>query len=188
MVPAPTECYSLMSQYGMLDNIKAHSLVVSRIAEFLGSELMKSFDLDLGLVVSGALLHDIGKTACLHNGQNHALLGANICTTHGYAEVAPLVAQHVILSDDTPVRPDEMQVVYYADKRVNHDQIVSLESRLDYILVRYGCNDPRRIKAIQRNFTRCYAIEEAIFSYLQQKPEDLQDLLPQQSDFERKMA
>ncbi len=32
--------------------------------------------LDLGLLEAGALLHDIAKTATLHNGAEHARLGA----------------------------------------------------------------------------------------------------------------
>jgi len=178
-----------MSQYEMLANIKAHSLMVARIAEFLGRDLIKSgLGLNLDLVVSGALLHDIGKTACLHNGRNHALLGAEICDSCGYGEVAPLVAQHVILADDLPDKPDARQVVYYADKRVNHAEVVSLEARLAYIIGRYGLNDSRRCAAIRRNFTRCYNIEKTIFSYLEYTPEDLAGLLPKQSDFERTAA
>ncbi|NOX26328.1 MAG: HDIG domain-containing protein [Deltaproteobacteria bacterium] len=173
----------------MLDNIRAHSLVVARIAEFLGRELIKrGLDLNIDLVVGGALLHDIGKTACLNNGRNHALLGADICNTHGFNEVAPLVAQHVILADDLPGEPDARQIVYYADKRVNHDQVVSLEARLAYIVERYGFNDSRRCAAIRRNFNRCYEIEKTIFSYLGEEPEYLLRSLPRQSDFEIKAA
>ncbi len=186
MIPTPAECYALMSQYEMLDNIRAHSLVVAKISEFLGRQLKKSgLEINLDLLVSGALLHDIAKTASLHNGQNHALLGADICRKHAYDELAPLVAQHVILPRNLPEIPDVMQLVYYADKRVNHDQVVSLGERLAYIIERYGKGDAHRCAMIRRNFKRCYNIEKAIFSYLEESPADLADLLPQNSEFER---
>ena len=189
MIPRPTDCIALMSQYEMLDNIRDHSLLVARIAEFISLGLKKKgFNLNIDLVVSGALLHDIGKTACLHNGQNHALLGADICQQHGFHELTVLVAQHVILPDDLPPGPDDArQIVYYADKRVNHDQIASLDERLVYILDRYGQNDANRCRAIQDNFNRSFAIEKMIFSHLAHAPEDLAELLPKQGNFERDM-
>ena len=186
MIPHPADCFALMSQYEMLANIRDHSLVVARIAEFIGRELRKKgFNLDLDLVVSGALLHDIGKTACLHNGQNHARLGADICRRHGFDEIAAMVAQHVILDDDLPFEPDARQIVYYADKRVNHDRIVHLDQRLAYIIERYGQNDAYRCQAIRDNFSRSFAIEKRIFTHLGQEPEDLAELLPAQGNFEK---
>lgn len=188
MIPRPADCFALMSQYEMLDNIRDHSLVVARVAEFISLGLKgKGIHLDLDLVVSGALLHDIGKTACLHTDRNHALLGADICRRHGFEEIADLVAQHVILDNDLPPRPDDArQIVYYADKRVNHDQIVSLEERLAYIIERYGQNDAMRCQAIRDNFSRSFAIERVIFSHLPQEPEDLAGFLPEQGNFEFK--
>ncbi len=39
MIPSPEECFRRMQQYAMLDNIKDHSIMVARIAEFLAAEL-----------------------------------------------------------------------------------------------------------------------------------------------------
>jgi hypothetical protein len=90
-----------------------------------------------------------------------------------------LVVQHVVLDaasfPETPLSAKEL--VYYADKRVNHDQIVSLDQRLVYILDRYGQKDPLRFAAIRKNFERCQRIEAAIFSGLDFGPDDLQERL-----------
>jgi len=165
----------MMATYGMLDNIKDHSVMVARIAEFLARGLRSGgCDIPLDLTISGALLHDIGKTFCLNNGCNHALKGKEICLEHGFEQVAVLVEEHVILGQAFPELPiSAKEVVYYADKRVNHDQIVSLQQRLDYIIERYGDNDQHRIKLIRINFQRCIAIEKEIFSYLDLQPDDL---------------
>ena len=164
----------------MLPNIRAHSLMVARIAELLALALQKRGDgIDVELAVAAALMHDIGKTFCLDNDRNHATLGSDICLRHDLHELAPLVVQHVVLDaasfPDTPLSAKEL--VYYADKRVTHDQIVSLDQRLVYILDRYGQNDPHRFAAIRKNFERCRMIEEAIFKGLDFGPDDLQERL-----------
>ena len=70
----------------------------------------------------GALLHDLGKTACLGTLNNHAELGADILEDLGYPDVAQVVREHVHLDGDIldprPLR--EAEVVNYADKRVLH--------------------------------------------------------------------
>lgn len=179
MIPSYKECGQLMVEHQMLANIKDHSLVVARITEFLVEGLnKKGLDLPVNLAVSAALLHDIGKTACLNSDDNHALLGKEICLDQGYDEIASIVEEHVILKQAFPDQPlSATEIVYYADKRVNHDAIVSLEERLAYILSRYGLNDDRRCQAIQKNFQRCHAIEEEIFSYLDCSPDELSKVI-----------
>ena len=164
----------------MLPNIRAHSLMVARIAELLARALRKRVDaIDVELTVAAALMHDIGKSFCLDNDRNHAALGRDICLRHDLYELAPLVDQHVVLDaesfPETPLSAKEL--VYYADKRVNHDQIVSLDQRLVYIIDRYGQNDPRRHAAIRRNFERCQMIEAGIFNGLDFGPDDLPERL-----------
>lgn len=163
----------------MLDNIKAHSIVVARIAEFLA--VSRGELLVVELAVAAALLHDIGKTSCLNTDKNHAAVGRDICLAHGLDEVAAIVAEHVILETAFPEQAiSAKEIVYYADKRVNHDQIVSLEERLAYIFGKYGKDNPVIHEAIRRNFQRCYLIEEELFSRLDWRPEQLASLLAPQ--------
>ena len=161
-----------MQQYAMLDNIRDHSVMVARIAEFLVVRLTAAGEnLSLPLAVSAALLHDIGKTQCLHNDGDHALLGRDICLAHRYTELAPIVGEHVILKEGVPASGlSEKEIVYYADKRVTHDMIVDLDDRLAYILARYGKNDERRHLAIERNFSVCRQIERILFGRLTISP------------------
>lgn len=180
MIPRPVQCLRLMDEYRMLPNIRAHSLEVARIAEFLAMALYsKGAAIDIALTLAGALMHDIAKSLCLESGCNHALLGRDICLEHDMGEVAPLVAQHVVLDNDSfPVVPvSAKELVYYADKRVNHDRIVPLEERLIYILGRYGEDDPLRQALIRSNFDRCRAIEQAIFQSLSFEPHQLAERL-----------
>ncbi len=175
MIPSHKECRQLMEEHRMLDNIRDHSIVVAQIAEFLTENLQKKgLDLPLNLTVSAALLHDIGKTPCLNTHEDHARKGKEICLQHGHDEIADIVAEHVILKQGFKGRAlSATEIVYYADKRVNHDGIVSLTERLEYIIARYGLNNGKRCQAIEKNFQQCCFIESEIFSYLDFDPEDL---------------
>jgi putative nucleotidyltransferase with HDIG domain len=181
-VPTIAECARLMEQFAMLPNIRRHSLVVARIADLLVSCLEKTSSAgqapDRQLCISGALLHDIAKTPCLNEACNHATTGARICRELGYPEIAVIVEEHVILSDHDPDRYSRgvfsaREIVYYADKRVRHDEIVSLDDRLEYILKNYGNNDARRYALIRENFSRCVELEQFIFRFIDFPPEQL---------------
>lgn len=178
-VPDVRECLDFMLQYHMLPNIKDHSIVVARVAEIITEGLIEAgHDLSLKTVIAGALLHDIGKTACLVNDDDHAVKGFEICLEHNLHAIADIIAEHVILKTYAPENDfSEKEIVYYADKRVNHDQVVSLEERLDYILERYGMNNKARCRAIRRNYARCQDLETRMFDFLRFEPADIADLI-----------
>lgn len=182
-IPTKEQCLTFMADFVMLDNIRAHSLVVARAAAALLAGLKEAgrtaADLPVeDLVVAGALLHDIAKTQCLHGKCKHALVGQEICRDLGYPEIGEIVRNHVVLSDYAPERYSRgifnaTELVYYADKRVRHDQIVSLASRLEYILDRYGKNDLTMESMILTNFKICQEFEHQLFLFLDFPPADL---------------
>jgi len=178
-VPDVNECLDFMMQYHMLPNIRDHSIVVARVAEIITEGLIAAgHNLSLEKVIAGALLHDIGKTACLDNDNDHAVKGFEICLAHNLHAIADIIAEHVILKTYAPENDfTEKEIVYYADKRVNHDQVVSLEVRLDYILERYGMNNKVRCRAIRRNYARCQDLETRMFDFLTFEPADIADLI-----------
>jgi len=178
-IPGVNECLDLMEQYHMLPNIKDHSIVVTEVAGVITNGLIAAgYDLSLETVIAGALLHDIGKTACLDNDDDHAARGLEICLAHNLKTIADIVAEHVILKNYAPQNGfAEKEIVYYADKRVNHDKVVSLEERLAYILERYGMNNEVRCRAIKRNYARCQDLEKRMFSFLTFDPADISELL-----------
>jgi uncharacterized protein len=67
----------------------------------------------------------------------------------------------------------EKEIVFYADKRVKHDQIVSLNERLAYILDRYSRGQERLNRAIKENFYLCRLVQEKLFRKLSFSPEAL---------------
>ena len=162
----------------MLPNIRAHSLMVGRVAGLIGSGLARTGRaLSLELIVSSALLHDIAKTATLETELRHDEVGGEICLRHGLDELAEIVAEHVVLKNGPPERCTEKEIVYYADKRVLHDEIVTLETRLDYIIHRYGNGDEALHARIRQNFAQAHAVEARLFAELDFSPEELGERL-----------
>ena len=182
-IPSITQCLALMDRYAMLANIREHSFIVARVAETIVTELQlpeggKASAPALDLVLAGALLHDIAKTKCLDGSCQHAEEGMLICAEHDYPEVGAIVREHVILSsfarDDYrrghfPAR----EIVYYADKRVRHTEIVELSQRLDYIIDHYSGGSAQIQRRIRENFERCVELENYLFSFLPFEPGDL---------------
>ena len=179
MIPSVQQCFALMTRYEMLENIKAHSVVVERIASLIARGLQEAGEnLSLDLVTAGALMHDIAKTRSLKTKENHSAKGAEICLQNRMDEVAEIVAEHVVLksfSKEGPVL--EKEIVYYADKRVNHDQIVSLEERLAYLIKQYGNGDATLVRRMGKNFELCKQLESKLFSRLRFAPEDVAGMI-----------
>ncbi len=178
MIPDREECLELMQRYGMLDNIIAHSLEVARVALFLAIALnQKGQRIDLGLVEAASLLHDIAKTECLRTKEDHARAGCRLLKEIGYDEIGEIVAQHVWLNGEgIPSSISEVELVNYADKRVRHDQIVSLEERFFDLKDRYG-GDQRAIEYMERLEKMISGIEDKIFLMLEIQPNDLQEFI-----------
>lgn len=165
----------------MLRNIRDHSFMVARVAKALTDGLIKTHAPsipDTSEVVAGALLHDIAKTRCLQNNGHHAKDGQSICNELGYPHIGEIVLEHVVLKDfnEHLYRSGifgAKEIVYYADKRVRHDQVVSLQERLDYIVERYGKGDPVKEKFIHNNFSATFKLEELLFDHLDFESENL---------------
>jgi putative nucleotidyltransferase with HDIG domain len=182
-IPSIKECLELHDRFEMLDNIRGHSFVVARVAEALVDGLHRTGKSpgplpDKEEVIVGALLHDIAKTLCIKTDCRHAEIGRQICLDLGYPELSEIVAEHVVLKNfatDLYARGifGTKEMVFYADKRVRHDQVVSLDGRLLYILERYGDNNPAKEQLIRQNFNKSVELENYLFDFLDFLPEEL---------------
>ncbi len=182
--PTREECLALIRRMEMLPNIVDHSLKVALVAVFLVDRLKVSrVILDRNLIEAAALLHDITKTRSLATGENHAVTGAELVASMGYSRLAEVIAQHVVIVEDlTAEQPNEVDVVNYADKRVLHDQVASIEDRRDYVMARYG-KDAEIRERITRNWQRVAATEQKLFRFLNFTPSELNILLIQDTHF-----
>jgi putative nucleotidyltransferase with HDIG domain len=151
---------------------------VCRVATFLAEHLNpRQNRLNYKLIRAAALLHDITKTRSFKTQENHAFTGGQFLAEQGYPHVGELVRQHVRLDEyPTPVVLGEAEIINYADKRVLHDQVVSLDKRLDYILEKYG-KQPAHQERIRWLWGKTLVMEDEIFSDLAIAPQDLNRLL-----------
>lgn len=162
----------------MLTHIIDHSRQVCQVSTFLADQLGKAdISLNRDLIAAAALLHDITKTRSFDTGEDHTRTGEDLLNRLGYNEVGKIVGQHVALdsyfSSDVP---DEAEIVNYADKRVLHDRIVSLDERMEYILERY-CQKPDYRRRLQRLWEASRKMEKRIFLHLPFVPEELEQQL-----------
>ena len=184
MIPTTEQCLEFMTQYDMLENIKDHSIMVEKIARVITNHLNESgfFHLSLEKISAGALLHDIGKTRGLDEGEtytwNHADIGKAICLENDLDEIADIVREHVRLENFDPDGDiNEREIVYYADKRVTHERIVDLVERTEYLLHHYAREDEIRAKRIKENMALCARVEKKLFAHLPFEPHEMASII-----------
>ncbi|HOJ15257.1 MAG TPA: HD domain-containing protein [Deltaproteobacteria bacterium] len=159
MIPDKDAIRDLLEKQKVPSHILEHQEVVCRVALALARALRKAgYPVDLGLVEASALLHDICKMDGIATGQDHAGMAEEVLVRAGYPEVACVVGQHVRLRS---FRLDEAMVVNYADKRVMHAQVVTLEERFKDLMERYGTDEARRAR-IREHASACEEMERII--------------------------
>ncbi|MGO9568153.1 MAG: HD domain-containing protein [Desulfomonilaceae bacterium] len=172
------ECLALLEKYKTPDHIILHSRKVWEVGKLVGEGLLRQNQpVDLALLRASCLLHDIGKYPCILDGTRyHDVRGEQILEAEGLSSVARIIVQHVILRSEIAVPLKEEHIVYYADKRVVHDEVVSLEERFLYLNQTYGKN-PKAVEGLMLMKQETQRLEDAIFILLDFGPEDVISLL-----------
>lgn len=163
-IPTDAECRVLWDAHGMLPNIRAHSELVACVATALALLAEEAgLAVNVAEVRAAALLHDLAKTYTINHGGNHCQLGAAwVQELTGNPALAQGVLCHVSWPHPIDLRTDFLPLtLIYSDKRVKHNQIVTLESRFDDLLERYGTTDYIRTR-IHESFQQAEAIERAL--------------------------
>lgn len=174
VIPTREECFKLMNQYGMLKNIFDHSMEVRKVALYLAMELNKKGQrIDLRLVEAASLLHDLTKSQSLKTKEDHAQTAYQLLKNMGYERVAEVVAEHIrVQKKNVSTSITEEEIVNYADKRVQHDRIVSLEERFRDLIERYA-ETLISSKEMNQLKEETYRIEHKIFSILGFDPNEI---------------
>lgn len=151
---------ALIQKYHVPQHVQRHCMQVGRIALYFAEFLQQhGLSVDPVLAKQGGWLHDLVKivdfrtwhpetfpqivtpedltvwaeTRTRFHGIHHADAGAQILLEYGEKDLARVVRKHKfsqILNTQDPLSGWEEKLVYYADKRVKHDQIVSFAERL----------------------------------------------------------
>jgi putative nucleotidyltransferase with HDIG domain len=140
-IPSREQAFLLLKKYSVPEHIVAHSEQVAKIAVFLGKKISDNGqEVNLPLVEAAALLHDIAKKISIDNPEKrHVLEAVKILEAEGFPEIAKIASEHGLSNIlEGSFSSIESKLVYYADKRVKHGSIVSLEERFEYLLERYS--------------------------------------------------
>lgn len=172
IAPNRGQCLILLRNAAVPPHIQNHCFVVAELAVYLGSLLNEiGSRLDLQLLEAGALLHDIAKAQTLGTGTRHEDVGAQMLDSLGYSMVSTIIRDHVNLNREGLEGPlTESLIVNYADKRVKHDQLVSLEARFVDLIQRYG-RSPDHRAWLEKKLILYLCLERRIFEQLPLEPE-----------------
>lgn len=175
-VPSRGDCFRLLSDHDVPQVIRRHSEVVARLSRQLALDLGKTEDctVDPDLLEAAGLLHDIAKESAGGVLEDHASAGAKLLRGLGLEAVANLVERHIELGDwNSSGGVEPAEVLFYCDKRVRHDSVVSLDKRFHDLLERYASGGPSAEAQIRSSWESALRLEVKIFSRLDYPPEDL---------------
>ncbi|MDD5178488.1 MAG: HD domain-containing protein [Candidatus Nanoarchaeia archaeon] len=157
------KCLYLLKKYDVKDNLLRHSLKVNEISMFIGKKLKaKGEKIDLELLECGSLLHDIGKRLGDKLQVDHIEAGVKILIKEKLNYIIPILTKHYIGAVNE-LRTWEEKIVYYADKRVMEDVLVSLDERLKDLKKRY----PWLKDIIKKSGPKIKRIEKEIFDKIE---------------------
>ena len=165
-IPLREECDKLMALYSMRPHIVNHSIQVMRVCLAITDNLKNGLAINRDLVIAAALLHDITKTRSLATNERHDITGGELLREMGFTSIAEIVEQHVFFQNLNPHgKLEEREIIYYADKRVMHDEIVTIDERIHDLLQRYG-NAEHIKNIILKNKNLILAVERKIAGFM----------------------
>ena len=141
------DCAYLLEILGVPDHVQRHCQAVAELATAMGRLLVAQGQaLDLGLVRSASLLHDLAKGR-----HKHAVVAEEILSSLGLRRLGKVVGCHMVIPADLVDNDtlSEEGLVYLADKLVREDQIVHLEERGAGTLPLYG-SDPAALQGARQ--------------------------------------
>lgn len=138
------QCLALLHEHRTPEHVIRHCMEVSEVAVSVGKSLKsKELKLDIGLIRSSGLLHDIARVY-----DEHWNVGADILLELGYEEEAGIIRQHMTYSLTTQLTEiRELDLVCLGDRTVLEDQYVGLERRMEYVFEKVR-NNPMAIEII----------------------------------------
>jgi uncharacterized protein len=171
-------CIKLLKENETPRNIWLHNRKVNSVAMFLAKQFTnKGIELDLESIDKASLMHDIKKYHELSGilKDMHEIEAEKLFNKLNQTKIANLVGKHktsALLNKN--LLTWEEKIVFYADKRVLHDKIVSIDERIEDGTKRYKDNhhytgDEKLISL------KMHDLESQIFKKLGMKPTDINE-------------
>lgn len=203
MIPTREECFNLMDKYRVPIGVKKHCLIVNKIAVFLAKKLRAAgIDIDVNVVEAASLLHDLLRVVNFSGFEGASREDQEIWSKYKemyghmdhadaayeelkdkYPRIATVVARHGVRSvNENNHKSWEDRVVLYADRRVVHTRIVSVEERYQDAMIRHADFFEKTGLNPELEKKRVLKVERDIFSNLKFKPEELAEELKKEKD------
>lgn len=175
-LPTHEQALEILRAEGMPPHILAHTMQVNKIALFIARKLAEAgVQVDVNLVDVASLLHDVDKHKTFEN-KRHGEQARDLMASLGYPELGEIMLKHLLtkILVEKNWRIEE-KIVYYADKRVNHDKIVSLEERFEYLRTRYGTNS-KKLDEINACYLPCKKFEKELLEPINATSDNMNNL------------
>ena len=160
-IPSPAVCRRILLEEQPDGRTQAHCEAVARYSLLLVKRLnMAGAQLDTGLVVAAALLHDVAR-----QWPDHARVGAGLIRNRGYPKVAEVIADHMDLEvlEDEPLK--EAELLFLADKMVRGGSPVSLKERFALLLNHYA-HESSACRAVKNRYGQALRVKRKVESIL----------------------
>ncbi|MGE5628294.1 MAG: DVU_1551 family NTP transferase [Solirubrobacterales bacterium] len=153
--PNELECSEILNRCEVSEHIINHMKMVSKAALRIGNALnFSGGNLDLKLIYSAAMLHDIKRCE-----KNHPLRAKEFLNNIGYESLSDIVGEHMDIEVTKNNFLCEKEVLYLADKYVKSHAFVPLNIRFEDALK--NC-DSRIIKNVKLRYKNALKIEEKV--------------------------
>ena len=167
-IPDDTECIKLLHKVGCSQRVVVHCCTVRAVAEEMLNGIKNA---DNHLVIAGALLHDIGRSA--DNTIMHAMVGARIVKELGLPEeLQEIVKKHTGAGlDDNDIREYnlpvddyipkslEERIVAHADNLVSGNRVVSHHHAADKLRSYGAASGADRIEKLHWELSKLYGMD-----------------------------
>jgi uncharacterized protein len=165
-LPSREQAIELLSGNKCSIQIINHCQAVTDFAMEIARKLQaKGLKINLELVEAGAMLHDLGRAKT--HGVEHSLMGAQMAQKIGLPQpVIDIIKRHVgagITQEEAAwlgwpkdvyvPQTLEEKVVCYADKRIEHDKVVSIETEIQRLQSQGFVEGAERVRRLHDEVT-----------------------------------
>lgn len=189
MIPTIDQIKTLWDKYNLPPEKRKHVVAVAEVAEFIAQKFealrledslraVSSQQINIQLLLAGALLHDIDKNAEKLPGEKHPDASVRILQEEGMSEVAALVKTHplhAIIDPSISPKTWEEKILFLADKMCKYE-IITVDQRFD--LWRAETDMPQEGKeVIKAAYPLVKALEKNFFSLINTQPTQVATLV-----------
>ncbi|MBD3310719.1 HD domain-containing protein [Candidatus Woesearchaeota archaeon] len=196
-IPPVQECYRLLEEWKTAPNVVRHSEQVAKVAVLIAGKMReKGIDVNVDMIRAAALLHDLIRLCDVKElkpmpgerdfteeeleayrqhaerfrGKKHGEAACEVLA-QSYPQIAEIIRKHAFSAVSTgELKTWEEKIVYYADKRVAHDRIVTLAQRQKEAESRYPVT-----KESKRLWKMVKELEKEIFKMIGTDPDMIGD-------------